>query len=100
MAEVPCEHAITRSGASWASAPNSMSQTRCEISWLAYTTGAGDCACTTEPGSATSSTGGQQPELGGTRSRGSATILIAVKMPEAVTASGAFIGPATCGSVP
>ena len=33
--DVPWEHAMTRSGTSWASAPKSMSQTRWEISWLA-----------------------------------------------------------------
>ncbi len=75
---MPCEQAITRAGASWAIAPKSMSATRCEISWLAYTTGAGSSAFTTVPGSARSSTGRQHPELGGTRSRGSAIILIAV----------------------
>ena len=78
MAEVPCEQAMTRSGASAAMAPKSMSHTRCEISWFAYTTGAGASAFTTVPGSAASSIGRQQPELGGARSSGSATIFTAV----------------------
>src|SRR3954470_14332428 len=77
-----------------------MSATRCDISWLAYTTGAGNCALTTEPGGADTVTGRQQPEFGGIRLFGSAIIFSAQNTPEAVTVSGAFIGPGTCGSEP
>ena len=45
-------------------------------------------------------TGRQQPELGGIRLFGSAIIFSAQNTPDAVTVSGAFIGPATCGSEP
>ncbi len=70
-----------------------MSATRCDISWLAYTTGAGSCAFTTDPGGAVTVTGRQQPELGGIRLFGSAIIFSAQNTPDAVTVSGAFIGP-------
>ena len=42
-------------------------------------------------------TGRQQPELGGIRLFGSAIIFSAQNTPDAVTVSGAFIGPATGG---
>ena len=45
-------------------------------------------------------TGRQQPEFGGIRLFGSAIIFSAQNTPEAVTVSGAFIGPATAGSEP
>ena len=99
-AEVPCDPAITVRGVNANIAAITMSATRCEISWLAYTTGAGSCAFTTEPGGAVTVTGRQQPELGGIRLFGSAIIFSAQNTPEAVTVSGAFIGPATCGSEP
>ena len=53
---------MTRSGMNEASAPNTMSHTRCEISWLAYTTGAGYVAFTTVPPGASTSTGRHAPE--------------------------------------
>src|SRR5215469_18469403 len=77
-----------------------MSATRCDISWLAYTTGAGSCAFTTEPSGAVTVTGRQQPEFGGIRLFGSAIIFSAQNTPDAVTVSGAFMGPGTCGSEP
>src|SRR6478736_7614833 len=99
-AEVPCEPAITVCGVNANIAAITMSATRCDISWLAYTTGAGSCAFTTEPGGAVTVTGRQQPEFGGIRLLGSAIIFSAQNTPDAVTVSGAFIGPATCGSDP
>src|SRR5215472_8509242 len=99
-AEVPCDPAITVRGVKLNIAAITMSATRCDISWLAYTTGAGSCAFTTEPGGAVTVTGRQQPEFGGIRLLGSAIIFSAQNTPEAVTVSGAFIGPATCGSEP
>src|SRR3954453_23007023 len=77
-----------------------MSAMRCDISWLAYTTGDGCCAFTTDPGGAVTVTGRQQPEFGGIRLLGSAIILSAQNTPDAVTVSGAFIGSATAGSDP
>src|SRR6185437_15155320 len=77
-----------------------MSAMRWDISWLAYTTGDGCCACTTLPGVAVTVTGRQQPEFGGIRLFGSAIIFSAQNTPEEVTVSGAFIGPATAGSEP
>ena len=82
------------------SAAITMSAMRCDISWLAYTTGEGCCAFTTDPGGAVTVTGRQQPEFGGIRLFGSAIIFSAQNTPEAVTVSGAFIGPATAGSEP
>ena len=91
---------MTRSGMKEASAPNTMSHTRCEISWLAYTTGAGYVAFTTVPSGASTSTGRQAPELGGTTPAESIAVLSAANTPDAVTESGAFIGPGTWGSEP
>src|SRR5271170_1358019 len=99
-AEVPCDPAITVRGVKANIAAITMSATRCDISWLAYTTGAGSCAFTTEPGGAVTVTGRQQPEFGGIRLFGSAIIFSAQNTPDAVTVSGAFIGPATAGSEP
>src|SRR5579871_5885931 len=99
-AEVPCEPDITVRGVKANIAAITMSATRCEISWFAYTTGAGSCAFTTQPGGAVTITGRQQPEFGGIRLFGSAIIFSAQNTPDAVTVSGAFIGPATCGSEP
>src|SRR5690349_351167 len=99
-ADVPCDPAITVCGVISYIAAITMSATRCDISWLAYTTGAGNCAFTTEPGGAVTVTGRQHPELGGIRLFGSAIIFSAQNTPDAVTVSGAFIGPATCGSDP
>src|ERR1700749_4283665 len=99
-AEVPCEPDITVCGVNANIAAITISATRCEISWLAYTTGAGSCAFTTEQGGAVTVTGRQQPEFGGIRLLGSAIIFNAQNTPDAVTVSGAFIGPATCGSDP
>src|SRR5262249_17455173 len=62
--------------------------------------GAGSCAFTTEPSGAVTVTGRQQPEFGGIRLLGSAIIFSAQNTPDAVTVSGAFIGPGTCGSEP
>ena len=45
--DVPCDPAITVRGVIWCIAAITISATRCDISWLAYTTGAGSCACTT-----------------------------------------------------
>src|SRR3954447_25516619 len=45
-------------------------------------------------------TGRQQPEFGGIRLFGSAIIFSAQYTPDAVTVSGAFIGPGTAGSEP
>src|SRR3954470_5723914 len=77
-----------------------MSATRCDISWLAYTTGAGSCAFTTDPAGAVTVTGRQHPEFGGIRLFGSAIIFSAQYTPDAVTVSGAFIGPGTAGAEP
>ena len=77
-----------------------MSHTRCETSWFAYTTGAGNCAFTTVPSGARTSTGRHAPEFGGTTLAESIAILSAVNTPDAVTESGAFIGPGTWGSEP
>src|SRR3954469_12084605 len=84
----------------FASAPITMSATRWEISWLAYTTGAGKAALTTEPFGAFTSIVRQQPELGGIKLSGSTAILRPQNTPDEVTDSGAFIGPFTCGSLP
>ena len=72
--EVPCDPAITVLGVIANIAAITMSATRCEISWLAYTTGEGCWALTTQPGGAVTVTGRQQPELGGIRLPGSAII--------------------------
>ena len=61
-----------------------------------HTTGAGYAAFTTVPSGASTSTGRHAPELGGTTPAESTAILSAVNTPDAVTESGAFIGPATC----
>src|SRR3978361_1761136 len=99
-ADVPCDPALTVRGEIANSDAITMSATRWEISWLAYTTGEGCCAFTTEPGGAVTVTGRQQPEFGGIRLFGSAIIFSAQYTPDAVTVSGAFIGPATAGSDP
>src|ERR1700761_3377799 len=99
-AEVPCDPAITVRGVIENNAAITISAMRCDISWLAYTTGDGCCAFTTDPAGAVTVTGRQQPEFGGIRLFGSAIILSAQNTPDAVTVSGAFIGPATCGSEP
>src|ERR1700761_8685349 len=99
-AEVPCDPAITVRGVIENNAAITISAMRCDISWLAYTTGDGSCAFTTLPGGAVTVTGRQQPEFGGIRLFGSAIIFSAQKTPDAVTVSGAFIGPATAGSEP
>src|ERR1700743_1018088 len=99
-ADVPCEPAITVRGVIENSAAITISAMRCDISWLAYTTGDGCCAFTTDPGGAVTVTGRQQPEFGGIRLFGSAIIFSAQYNTEAVTVSGAFIGPATAGSDP
>src|ERR1700747_2271260 len=84
----------------WHIAPITISAMRCDISWLASPTGAGSRALTTQPSGALTVTGRQQPEFGGIRLFGSTIIFNAQNTPEAVTVSGAFIGPATCGSEP
>src|ERR1700743_3448739 len=99
-ADVPCEPAITVRGVIENSAALTISAMRCDISWLAYTTGDGCCSFTTQPGGAVTVTGRQQPEFGGIRLLGSAIIFRAQNTPEAVTVSGAFIGPATAGYDP
>src|SRR2546425_1069964 len=100
MAEVPWLQAITCAGMKWARAPITMSATRCDISWFAYTTGAGKAAFTTEPFRARISMVRQQPEFGGMRLFGSTAVFTAQNTPDAVTESGAFIGPCTGPSVP
>src|SRR5712691_1465032 len=100
MAEVPWLHAITCHGMKFASAPITMSETRCEISWFAYTTGAGNSALTTQPLGALISMVRQQPELGGMRLSGSMAVFSPQNTPDAVTESGAFIGPLMPLSVP
>src|SRR5262249_11572464 len=100
MAEVPWLQAITCPGMKRASAPLTMSETRWDISWLAQTTGEGNVAFTTQPLGARISMVRQQPELGGMRLFGSTAVLRPQYMPDAVTESGAFIGPFTCAAVP